>query len=71
MPIVWAYNMMGDCCFDWTQPVLEELGGEDAGIYWIKLDQNNGGGKGHPTLEAQIAAAEKLTAFINEEVLDK
>ena len=71
MPIVWAYNMMGGCCSDWTLAVLEEMGGVENGIYSIKLDQNNAGGVGHPNLDAHIAAAEKLTAFIKEEVLVK
>lgn len=72
IPIVWAHNMMGGCCFEWTSVVLEEMGGESAGIYSIKLVANNAGGGGHPTLEAQKKAAEDLTAFINEkEILTK
>ena len=72
MPIVWAHNMMGGCRFEWTNTVLEEMGGEDAGIYSIKLEANNAGGGGHPTLEAQKKAAEDLTAFIVEkEILTK
>jgi hypothetical protein len=63
--------MMGACRYEWTSAVIEEMGGEENGIYSVRLEQNNGGGKGHPTEEAHVAAAETLTAFIQEEVLVK
>ena len=69
MPVVWAYNMMGSCRFEWTEAVLEDMGGENNGIYSVRLEQNNAGGNGHPTLEAQKKAAEDLTKFITEKKL--
>ena len=68
--IVWAYNMMGDCCFEWTSAVLAELGGEANGLYSVQLVQNNAGGNGHPTLQAQIDNAAKLAEFIKTKGLN-
>ena len=70
MPIVWAYNMMGNGRFDWTKTVLEDMGGEDNGLYYVQLEQNSEGGNGHPDLEAQKVASETLTKFIvDKEIL--
>ncbi len=70
MPIVWAYNMMGNGRFDWTSTVLEDMGGESAGLYSVELEPNNEGGAGHPDLEAQKLASETLTKFIvDKEIL--
>ncbi|MBE6593900.1 MAG: hypothetical protein E7642_07940 [Ruminococcaceae bacterium] len=66
MPVVWAYNMMGNGRFDWTKTVLEEMGGEAAGLYSVELTYNNQGGVGHPTLEAHIESSEILTKFIQD-----
>ena len=72
VPIVWAYNMMGNGRFDWTKTVLEDMGGEEAGLYYVELNYNNHGGNGHPTLEAQIEASGILTKFIQDkEILTK
>lgn len=70
-PIVWAHNMMGECRFDWVKKAIDELGGESAGIYVLKLDQNNAGGNGHPTLNAQKTAGDKLASFIESKNLLK
>lgn len=64
VPVVWAYNMMGNGRFDWTKTVLEDMGGESNGLYYVQLEQNNEGGAGHPDLEAQRLASETLTRFI-------
>ena len=69
MPIVWAYNMMGNGRFDWTRSVLADMGGEAAGLYSVELTQNNAGGGGHPNLDAQITAGEQLTKFITDKGL--
>ena len=66
MPIVWAYNMMGNGRFDWTRTVLDDMGGEAEGLYSVELVYNNQGGVGHPTLEAQIESSEILTKFIQD-----
>ena len=70
MPIVWAYNMMGACRFEWTSAVLAELGGEANGLYSVQLVQNNAGGNGHPTLQAQIDNAAVLAEFIKSKGLN-
>ena len=69
MPIVWAYNMMGNGRFDWTKTVLEDMGGEAKGLYYVQLNQNGAGTNGHPNLEAQKTAAVTLTEFIKTNVL--
>ena len=69
MPIVWAYNMMGACRFEWTSAVLAELGGTSNGLYSVQLTQNNAGGNGHPTLDAQISNSTILANFIKNNVL--
>ena len=66
VPIVWAYNMMGNGRFDWTKTVLEDMGGEDKGLYYVQLVEDHDGGAGHPDLEAQAKAAEDLTKFIQD-----
>ena len=70
VPIVWAYNMMGAGNFYWTKIVLEEMGGEQQGLYNIQLNSSSSGGGGHPDLETQKLAAEKLTQFIQLNVLN-
>jgi len=70
MPIVWAYNMMGACCADWTKAVLSELGGESARLYSIQLNENRTGGNGHPNLAAHEMAATTLANFIKTIPLD-
>lgn len=64
VPIVWAYGMMGKACAEWTLPVLEQMGGEAAGIYSCELPANNKGANGHPSLSAQKSASTRLVNFI-------
>ncbi len=70
--IVWPYNMMGECCQDWTIAAIDEwcaANNVDRNmIMTIKLPQNNQGGGGHPNLEAQTTAAEQLTEFIKTHI---
>ena len=63
-PIIWAYNMMGECRFSWTEQALEALGGEMNGIYSIELNEDHNGGNGHPSLAAHETAATTLANFI-------
>lgn len=70
VPIVWVHNMMGECRFEWTEPVLEELGGEAAGIYSVKCTPNHSGTNGHPGLPAHRAAARALTQKLKELLLE-
>lgn len=71
IPIVWVYNMMNDGYFVNTKPVLDEMGGESSGLYYVSMTSNNGGGSGHPSGEAQIAAGERLVAFMKYKGLVK
>lgn len=64
VPIVWAHNMMGNCLFSYTAEALNELGGEEAGLYSVQLNQNNEGGQGHPVVSAHETAADTLSKFI-------
>ncbi len=64
IPIVWVYNMMGNGYFTHTKVAIDEMGGEKAGLYYVQMTQNNGGGSGHPTGKAHAAAAERLVAFL-------
>ena len=50
--------------YDTVKEAIDELGGEEAGIYTLKLTKNTGGGDGHPTKSGHVKAAEELTNFI-------
>jgi len=64
VPIVWAYGMMSEGRSNWTKAVIDEMGGESAGLYMVQLPQNKQGGNGHPSLKAHMEAAQRLSAFI-------
>lgn len=64
MPIIWAYDLVGNCMHDTVKEAIDELGGEGSGIYILKLTKNTGGGDGHPTKSGHVKAAEELTNFI-------
>ena len=69
VPIVWMYNMMTYGCFTWAQPILEEFGGESAGIYALQLTPNKLGAGNHPSLQAHYEASKTLSQFIIEKKL--
>ena len=69
MPIVWVHGMMNNGCIDWARAVIDELGGESAGIYTVELIHNNTGGNGHPNLASHKTAAQQLADFITEKEL--
>lgn len=72
VPIVWMYNMMTYGCYTWARPILEEFGGESAGIYSVQLTPNKLGAGNHPELTAHYSASEQLVQFIKEKkLLDK
>ncbi len=56
--------MMGNGYFTYTKVALDEMGGESAGLYYVQMAQNNGGGSGHPTGAAHVVAAERLVEFL-------
>lgn len=66
MPVIWVHNMMGECRFDWTKTVLEDMGGESAGIYTVCAEPDHNGTNGHPGPNGHTAAAQKLTEKIKE-----
>lgn len=58
--IVWAYGALGHGAKDSIISVLNELGGEASGYYYVNLEYNGDGGGGHPSLEANAKNAEIL-----------
>ena len=69
--IIWAYNLGGYGCDDWAFEAIEELGGEDNGIYTLRMEHERSGANGHPNLEGHLAAKDVLVDFINEKKLLK
>ncbi len=67
--IVWCYNMMKDGMYTSAEQAIEELGGEQNGLYLCRLTRNTAGGASHPNLEGHKTAAEELVEFINEKRL--
>lgn len=66
VPIVWAYDFVGECRYDAVKAAIDSLGGEEASIYTCKLPQNRGGAQWHPDKSGHSAAAEVLEDFIRE-----
>ena len=69
--VVWVTGMMGIAFKTIVEDVIEELGGADEGYYFCELPKGTSGGGGHPDGEEHEAAAEVLTAFLKETVLDE
>lgn len=67
--VVWCTGMMGTTFKSGTMEIVEELGGAEAGYFFCELPKDTTGGGGHPSEEGHIAAAEVLTAFLEENVL--
>lgn len=66
MPIIWVHNMMGDCRYEWTSAVLEEMGGEAAGLFALRMPANHNGTNGHPALAGHKNAARRLVAELED-----
>ena len=49
--------------------VIEELGGEQEGLYTCQLNKNQDGGNGHPVEDAHDVAARILKNFITDKGL--
>jgi len=62
--IVWIYNMMTSGINKQIEEIINEMGGEEAGLYSLKLTMNTSGGGWHPNLAGQKKFADDLTAFI-------
>lgn len=71
VPIVYTYGMMGSARSEWMIPLLESMGGESAGLYYVPLNYDQSGGGGHPTTAAHELAAEFLVDFITSKGLAK
>ncbi len=69
--VVWVTGMMGIAFKETVEEVVEDLGGADAGYYFCELPKGTSGGAGHPNGEEHAAAAETLTSFLKETVLDE
>ncbi len=65
---IWCYGMMGEVLKVKTgiQNALSEMGGENAGFYYLTLPLNQQGALLHPTVAGHQAAATVLTDFINQ-----
>ncbi len=69
VPIVWAYGIVGEENSDYmktVRSVLEDMGGEDEGLYHVKLTYSRDGGGAHPSLTGHEMSAKKLVKFIEE-----
>ena len=67
--ILWIYDMMNFGKQDLVMSTLEAMGGEDAGLYTLKVTRNNDGGTSHPNFAAHCTVAKELTDYINSKDL--
>lgn len=66
VPIIWAYDFVGNCMYDSVKEAVDKLGGESAGIYFCKLPQNTGGAQWHPDVSGHQAAADTLFPLVKK-----
>lgn len=66
VPIIWAYDLYDKHRMDLIEPILEELGGEEAGYYTCDVTSNQLGGDKHTDLDGHKQAAEDLMNFMKE-----
>ncbi len=64
--IVWIHGMMLSSSSSLIQEVVAEAGGANAGIYELRLTQNNSGGNGHPNVSGHTSFANDLSAYIRK-----
>ncbi len=74
--IIWAYDITeanpaenleaNDCRYKIAQEVIEELGGEEAGLYMYQVHTNRLGGQKHTDAQGHLQSAEGLLNFIRE-----
>lgn len=64
--IVWAYGAMGYGAKDCIISVINELGGERNGYYYVGLEYNGDGGGGHPSVAANNKNANTLTEALRK-----
>ena len=76
LKIIWTYDITeanpekeleaNDCRYTIAQEVLEELGGEEAGLYIYQIYTNRLGGQEHTDAAGHVQAASGLLDFIRE-----
>ena len=68
---VWCYGLMNEVkeIKNAIIAALEQMGGENAGFYYVTLTVDTSGGATHPTVNGHIASARVLTEFIKEKGL--
>lgn len=69
IPVILLYGMGSPHLDSFAPLLMEELGGESAGMYALKLNPDGSGGNGHPSLAGHDAATETLTEYIREKGL--
>ncbi len=67
--VVWCTGMMGSYYTTEVKAAVQELGGTDAGYYFLTLPTGQGGAVSHPNVAQQTAAGETLLAFLKNTVL--
>lgn len=68
---VWCYGMMNEipATKNAINDAITQMGGEEAGFYYLTLTVDTTGGATHPTVNGHIASARKLVNFIEEKNL--
>ncbi len=72
--IVWAYGAMmnGDALTNFESKlntIMNDMGGESAGFYTVKVTYNQSAGNGHPSAAGHTAAAGDVANFITQKGL--
>lgn len=82
IPVVWTYNMMvnesipssienRDKYMNAAREAFDALGGEEAGLYLLKVTANREGGGSHPSLEAHKQQSNDVVNFLIQKKLIK
>ena len=64
--VVWIHGMMLSSSSSIIKEVVAEAGGSEAGVYELRLPQNNKGGNGHPNVSGHIEYANQLSAYLSD-----
>lgn len=63
--VVWIYGMMIGGADTLIREVINEAGGETAGLYSLSLARDTSGGNGHPTVPTHKSNASTLSTYIH------
>ena len=69
LPIIWVCNMLHNGYMEYIGTLLEQKGGESAGLYLCKMESDQTGGDSHPILRAHYVASKRLAEFIKSKKL--